>query len=187
MKNLIVLILFSLLLQNCVTFDKKLVNPVLVNKTNINDLNGRYEMFSSSDDTIRIKQKLTQSFLNEMQINISKRDTILDSLKNYEFAIEVINNKKIKLSFFEDGNRFKSMFLKGKLKKDGYFHIKNKVKTWGIPYLVGALHINKKRLSVSKKGDLIFDSSHHRSGAFLLFVFLDGNNWRYRNIYRMKE
>jgi hypothetical protein len=112
----------------------------------------------------------------------------LDSLKTYEFELKVIDQKSINFKFIENGKVFTEKNLKGKLKKDGYFYLKNKnVEFWGIPYLAGAIHINKSRLSKTKEGNLIFDLAHHQSGAFFLVVFLDGTNWKYRKTYKRNK
>jgi hypothetical protein len=49
--------------------------------------------------------------------------------------------------------------------------------------LAGALHVNKIRFSTTTNGNLIFNLTHHQSGAFFLFVFPGAANWDYRNTY----
>ena len=179
------IIVFILILQSCASFQKKLSNPYLLNEKKLTTLNGTYDALNIEADTISKINWSYTSFFNEMDRKSFNPSIKLDTLKHYKFELKVLSNKRIKVRYLENNNKIGEKIIKGRLKKDGYFYLKNRnIKFWGIPYLAGALHINKTRFSKTNKGNLIFDLAHHQSGAFLLFIFPGGANWDYRNTYK---
>ncbi|RZS90618.1 hypothetical protein [Aquimarina brevivitae] len=187
MKKIIIgllIVVSSLLIQGCASFPKNRSNPYILNEKRLNVLNGVYKAIHSEADTIGKIHWSYISFFNEIDRKIFNPSIKLDTLKKYTFELEVLNTKRIKICYLENDDKIGEEVIKGKVKNDGYFYLKNKnVKFFGIPYLAGALHINKTRLSKADNGDLVFDLVHHRSGAVLLIMFLGGSNWNYRNIY----
>jgi len=184
----IVIIVSFLILQSCASFQKNAINPKLLTEKNITELNGKYNIIDIEADSIRKKNWASNNFFTELESKIFFKPTKLDTLKTYQFELKVLSKKRIQINYLENDKIFKERIVKGKLKKDGYFYLKNKnVKLWGVPYLAGAIHINKTRISKTKKGNLIFDLTHHQSGAFFFFVFPGGANWEYRNTYQKTE
>ena len=109
-------------------------------------------------------------------------------MKTYSFDLKVLNPKKLKVSYLENGEIFRERILKTKLKKDGYLYLKNKnVGFLLVPYIAGAIDIKRTRLTKSENGNIVFDVVNHRSGAFLIVVFLDGRTWKYRQEYQQIE
>lgn len=177
-----------LFFQSCASFQKSVSNPVHLNKKNISELNGKYKISHIEADSIQKKHWTNNNFFREIERKTLKDALRLDSLKTYEFELKAIDQKSVNFKFIKNGKVFKEKTLKGKFKKDGYFYLKNRnVEFLGIPYLAGAIHINKSRLSKTKEGNLIFDLTHHQSGAFFLVVFLDGTSWKYRKTYERKK
>lgn len=188
LKIKIALYIGVLIFQSCASFQKNVANPTLLNEKNITELNGKYKILNIEADSIQKKYWTHNNFFREIDSKKLKNTLKLDNLKTYEFELKVIDNKSINFKFLENGKVFKEIPLKGKLKKDGYFYLKNKnLSFWGVPYLAGSIHINKSRLSKTKEGNLIFDLARHQSGAFFLVVFLDGTTWKYRKTYERNQ
>ena len=151
---------------------------------NITELNGKYKIINIEADSIKKKDWAYNNFYRTLDSKLSLQPTKLDTLKTYQFELKVLNKNRIQINYLENDKTFRERIIRGKLKKDGYFYLKNKnIRFWGIPYLAGAIHINKIRLSKTDSRNLIFDLTHHQSGAFFLFVFPGAANWKYRNTY----
>ncbi len=177
-----------MIIQSCASFQENVINPNLLTEKNISELNGKYKILNIEADSIKNKYWASNNFFTELESKISPISDKLDYLKTYHFEINVLSKKRIQINYIENDKIYRKRVIKGKLKKDGYFYLKNKnVKLWGIPYLAGAIHINKTRISKTDNGNLIFDLTHHQSGAFLLLVFPGGANWEYRNTYERTE
>ncbi|WP_452233022.1 hypothetical protein [Lacinutrix sp. MEBiC02595] len=192
MKRIIYFLIPILILQSCATFDKNLTNLSPLKKSNLSELDGLYEIAQIDYDTVfkKFKQQMWtgNNFLEEIDRKLIKDTLHLDSLKTYKFGLKMINEKKIKISYIENNKVFRERILKTRLKKDGYLYLKNKNTGFLlIPYLAGAIDIKRTRLSKSENGNLIFDYSNHRSGAFLIIAFLDGTTWKNRLEYKKIE
>lgn len=186
------ILILVILFQSCASFDKELINPNLLNEQTINQLNGQYGIVPIKFDSISKKEKKQiwtyNNFLAEIDRKLLKDTLKIDSLKTYSFDLKVLNLKKIKVSYLVNGKIFRERILKTKLKKDGFLYLKNKnVGFLLVPYIAGAIDIKRTRLTKSENGNLVFDISNHRSGAFLILVFLDGRTWKYRQEYEQIE
>jgi hypothetical protein len=192
MRNLIYFLIAFSLLQSCASFDKDLTNPPPLNEKNLSDLNGVYEIKQIDYDTVfkKFDQQMWtgNNFLKEIDRKLIKDTLHLDSLKSYKFGLKVLNKRNIKISYIENDTVFRERILKAKLKKDGYLYLKNKnIGFLLVPYIAGGIDIKRTRLSKSKNRNLVFDYSHHRSGAFLIIAFLDGRTWKNRLEYKRIE
>ncbi|MFC0605863.1 hypothetical protein [Winogradskyella pulchriflava] len=192
MRNLIYFLTTLLLFQSCASFDNDLTNPYPLNESNLSELDGIYEIKQVDYDTVfkKFNQQMWtgNNFLEEIDRKLIKDTLHLDSLKNYKFGLKVLNKKKIRISYIENDTIFRERMLKAKLKKDGFLYLKNKNTGFLlVPYIAGAIDIKRTRLSKSEDGNLIFDYSHHRSGAFLIIAFLDGRTWKNRLEYKRIE
>lgn len=189
MKNLFFYLIIFLLLQSCASFDKDLTNPYPLNERNLSELDGIYEIRQVDYDTVFKKfnrQMWTgNNFLKEIDRKLIKDTLHLDSLKNYKFGLKVLNKKKVRISYIENDTIFRERTLKAKLKKDGFLYLKNKNTGFIlVPYIAGAIDIKRTRFGKSEDGNLIFDYSNHRSGAFLIIGFLDGRTLKNRLEYK---
>lgn len=192
MKRFILLIITSILIflfQQC-SFKKDLTNPQPLNKKNLSEINGHYEIVESDFDSLQGKRQIwtSNNFLKEIDRKLLKDTLKLDSTKNYYFDLEVIDSKNLRINYIEEDKIIRTRTLKTKLKKDGYLYLKNKnIGFWLVPYVAGALDIKKSRLTRSATGNLLFDVVNHRSGAFLIIAFLDGRTWKYRDEYKRSK
>lgn len=179
----------SLLLQSCASFDKNVMNSYKLDKSNVEELNGLYEIVQIDYDSVYKKYNknlwVRNNFYKQIDRKLLKDTLHLDSLKSYKFGLEIIKENKIKVSYIENDTVFRERILKTKLKKDGYLYLKNKnTKCILVPFIAGALDVNKIRLGKNINGNLIFDYSNNRSGAFLFIIFLDSRTRKERLEYK---
>ncbi|MGL5234662.1 MAG: hypothetical protein ACRC8Z_07905 [Empedobacter falsenii] len=90
----------------------------------------------------------------------------------------------MKLIYIENETILRERLIKTKLTKDGFLYLKNKnFQPLLIPYIAGAIDINKIRFGLDTNNNLILDVANHTSGAILLIAFLDGRTNKYRLTY----
>lgn len=188
MKHIFSCVLLVIGMQSCVTFERKEQNPYMLNKENVKELSGSYQISQVNADSIFKKYpkntRLYNNFLTEIDRKLLKDTLKLDSNSTYRFDLDIINDKQAKISYIENGKTIRVRNIRVKLKKDGYLYLKNKnVGFVIIPYLAGAIDIKKTRMTKTTNGNLIFDVVNHRSGAFMIIAFLDGRTWKYRQEY----
>ncbi len=185
---LITIIISTLYFQSCASFKKNLINQNPLTEKTLTDLNGKYGISNSKADSVSNNYWVYNNFLTEIDRKLLKDTLQFDTLKTYHVELKVLNKKKLKISYLENSIIFRERIIKTKLKSDGYLYLKNKnVGFLFVPYIAGAIDIKKTRLTTSKNGNLIFDIANHRSGAFLIFIFLDGQTRKYRYEYNKLE
>lgn len=175
-------------MQSCITFDREVENPYLLNKQNLKELNGSYQIFQINADSLFQKYPSQTRFYNNFLTEIDRKllkDTLrLDTNSRYLFNLEVITDRQIKVNYVQNGNIIRTREFKTKLKKDGYLYLKNKNTGFvAVPYVAGAIDVKKTRMTKNQNGNLVFDVVNHRSGAFMVIAFLDGRTWKYRQEY----
>lgn len=176
--------LFIAIFSSC-SFQRNLINPSRLSANTLTTLNGTYEIKNTNADSITKKYWMYNNFLTEIDRKILSDTLKIDSLKSYSFNLTILSPKSCKINYVENNKVIRERIIKTKLKRDGYLYLKNKnVALIFIPYLAGAIDIKKARFSKTQEGNLIFDVASHRSGAFLLIMFLDGRTWKYRNEYK---
>lgn len=189
MKKILLLLIVVTCLTNCAVYDKNLNNTNPLDKENIHQLNGQYHITEIGIDSVNQvyhSQMWTENnFLKEIDRKLLKDTLQLDSMKKYTVALKIINEKKLKITYLENDIVFRERFLKIKLKKDGYLHLKNKnIGFVLVPYIFGAVDVKRTRLTLDKDENLVFDVYNHRSGAIGGVGFLSGNTQRYRRLYQ---
>lgn len=188
--RLITAILLSLIMLSCATFSSEFQNGGNLDITNVNSINGKYEIVPMQVDTTKrrhISGRLNYNLIQEFERNPFSPVYVNydeDSTK-YLVEFEIKNSKDIEIKFLKNDQVYNSKIIKYKLKKDGFLYLKNdNTKLWGVPYLFGAMDINKNRISVNEKSNLVLDVANFRGGAMLLIAFLDGGRTYYRKIIR---
>ena len=185
-------ILLILMMNSCATFSSELKNNGMLNNSNINLINGRYEILPIEIDTTnltfvsgRLNYNLIQEFeRNPFDPTIFKSD---DSVK-YTVELEIKNSKEFEISFLTNDKVSNSKIIEYQLKEDGFLYLDNdNFKIWGIPYLFGSMDLNKKRISIDNESNLILDVANFRGGAILLIIFVDGGRTSYRKIIKKVE
>jgi len=181
------ILILVILFQSCASFDKELINPKPLNKENLTELNGRYEIVRQGFDSISKEYKhqiwIYNNFVKEIDRKLIKDTLKIDSLKTYAFDLKVLSTKEIKIDYLEDGKVFKERILKTKLKKDGYLYLKNKnLQLMLVPVILGGIDLKKTRFTKSENGNLVFDVANFRYAAALIFIG-DTKTWKYRQEY----
>ena len=178
-------------MHSCATFSSELQNKGMLNNSNINLINGRYEIVPIEIDTTNltfISGRLNYNLIQEFERNpfnsaIFKND---DSVK-YVVELEIKNTKELEFRFLTNDQVSNSKIIEYQLKEDGFLYLDNdNTKIWGIPYLFGAMDINKNRISIDES-NLILDVANFRGGAMLLIMFIDGGRTSYRKIIKKIE
>lgn len=186
LKNLFFLFL-CVAISSC-SFRRDLINSSPLRENNLHQLNGVYDVRDEDADSVSKRYWMRNNFLTEIDRKILADTLKIDSLKSYAFKLSILSKKKMQISYIENNRVIRERYIKTKLKKDGYLYLKNKNLAFiFIPYLAGAIDIKKTRLSKSTTGELVFDIVSHRSGAFMLIIFLDGRTWHYRHSYKLKN
>ena len=185
----------------CASFSKKAFEAEFQNleKENISKLEGSYAL----NPIMKYKDKVPEE--------VKSNETLPDSLvtnnayqfmvtPNYSYKKNLYrrsenHNRSINLKFqtanllsvkvYEDNTVIKDTILSGKYKK-GMFYLDNKYsKSSGIPYLLGGVNNNKRRIGLTKNGNLLVNEAHSDNGAFL-FLFWAGTDYNLTYEYQKK-
>ncbi|MGV0923991.1 hypothetical protein [Empedobacter tilapiae] len=184
MKLALLLSSIFLLFNGCLSFKEVDSQKNNLDVTNIKKLNGNYQIIQINNDSIYKKQRVYSNLFQQLDRKLIKDTLHIDSLKTYSLKIDILSKKKMKLLYLENGTLFRERVIKTKLKKDGFLYLKNKnFQPLLIPYIAGAIDINKIRFGLDTNNNLILDVANHTSGAILLIAFLDGRTNKYRLTY----
>ena len=152
-------------------------------------LNGQYtfrpQIDSSIDLTYIERHYANEKFYraNKLRGRGSWDTTLIDNVDKYSLKINVLNTETIEISYLQDSTIFRQLKFKYKLTSNGFLLIKNRnVRVLGIPYILGAIDIKKRRLSLDN-GDLVIDEVYHSSGGTLV-IFSDSKTWTSRDKYQ---
>jgi len=175
-RGAIILIFLALFTTSCGTF-KESVNSgseIELNTDNLNLFNGKYKRLSntylSSTTHYNDFNDLFKCFFlwkgkNLMNTNTIEKDFV---------ELEVIDEKRIKVSFIMNGKIEKSKILKGKLIENTFvFNARD--------FLMPLLLINygerhRTRISLSQNGSLNLDAFQIALANFLIFPWTSGDN-----------
>lgn len=183
---LLVMVFFTLV--SCSTFQKNLENPTKLTKENVAQLDGMYTVVPTEKDTINTNGPSAifryGNLISELDRKLLKDTLRFDSTKKYTAQLKVQSPKLLQIKYFEDGKVYRTRNIKTRITNDGYLLLKNKnIGFVLVPFICGAIDINRTRITVDKEGDLLFDVANTRAGAALLIVFADGRTQKYRNSY----
>jgi len=181
---------------SCATFPKNIANQYIINKENVNSLNGKYslnEMYRSSltDSTSfsfsNSDVGFNHTFFDEIDSRMFAKRIEIDSLKSYYFVLKVLNSKNIEIIYLENESSIRRQTIKYNL-KDGYVYLKNRnFKIKGIPYLIGDFGIKKIRVTLNKEKNLLLETSEFSSGGVALLMVHPVGKLKYQKIYERKE
>lgn len=120
----------------------------------------------------------TGSFIKRKKDSIFKADDLL------QVEILVVNEQEIILDLKRNHHSYKREHLRGKL-NEGMFELESdKPEISGIPYFLGSYAKYRRRIGISKSGDLIINEAYNDGGA-ILFIF--GHNNSGNRSYRYKR
>lgn len=195
--RVIFLIFLTLHLSSCgASFKKRHFKHDLqkLNQKNYQLLDGTYSVNPKSvyhsksknffSDSIFRKMNTYNLFVNE-PIKFSKLDTIEFINSNKKFALRFISSEQIEIIYLINDVIKSREIINGKIKRNGLFYLDNKYfESKGIPYLWGGIDVKKRRIGLSKSGNLIFNGAYCREGA-LLFLFAAGTS--YNTVYEIEK
>ena len=192
MKKIINIILISTILIGCkstATFSNYDTNKEYkkLTETSLHELNGVYKhyahkrLFNDTYPKINSKKYLRMhtSILNQVKNKnyylARAYDTISkNQVNNYYVKIKIINTNKIEILFCENSKVLRSLNANGKL-INGIFNLDNDTSEYhGTPWIAGGGSSSKRRIGISKNGNLIVNDVSRDYGAFL-FVFFGGD------------
>ena len=184
-KNIFFLIAIALSVQSCAMFSKKRFrkDSEYLTENNIKKLSGNYtfhpvKRISNSgskkpNDTIPdslVKNNAYDFMLHTDYKSSKKFDSIRNSKNDYVLNLELENPNRLRIKILENTNVIKDTFLSGKYRK-GMFYLDNKyLKCHGVPYLFGGCSNNKRRIGLTKNGNLLINEAVSNEGAFLIII-----------------
>ena len=162
------MLLFSIsLLVSCATLEKNVSNPqgVPLTAENLHLLNGTYKR--NPVNSPNISKGYDQSNLFRCFYLKPDRYGWTDSLQNDFVKIEVIQDKKVKITLLRNGHVEKSKALKGKLVQNTFEFNK---RFFLIPLLfINFAETRKTRVELLQNGNLLIDTSYQAIANFLIF------------------
>lgn len=185
--------------QSCAMFSKKgfRKDSEYLTENNIGKLNGNYTFnpikkiskSESKKSNYEIPDSLLYVNAYDYMLNTNfrlslKNDSIRNSKNDYTLNLELENLNRLRIKILENTTVIKDTFLSGKYKK-GMFYLDNKyLKCHGVPYLFGGCSNNKRRIGLTKNGNLLINEAVSNDGAFLI-VFAAG--YSYNSTYEYKR
>ena len=183
--NFIIIIFFVFAFSNCATFSKKGFRKEIAKlKTeNILELNGNYSFnpikrfynLGKPETTDNIPDSLRHNngyaFLLNRTINKNdKFDSISKTKNDFYLNLSIENNNMLKVKVLKNSKIIKDTTLTGKY-RNRMFYLDNKfLDCNGIPYLFGGCRNNKRRIGLTKNGNLLINEAVSNEGAFLLII-----------------
>ena len=88
----------------------------------------------------------------------------------YQITLNLENKNSLRIKVFENSLVIKDTLLAGKYKK-GMFYLDNTfLECRGIPYLFGGCTHSKRRVGLTKSGNLLVNEAVDSSGALLIII-----------------
>lgn len=184
--------------SSCATFSEKGFRKEVekLKIENISKLNGnysfnpikRYYSHGKPEPRDNIADSLRSNnayifLLNQPSNKYIKFDSISKIKNNFQLNLTVENNI-LKVKVLENLVVIKDTTLTGKY-KNGMFYLDNKfLDCNGIPYLFGGCRNNKRRIGLTKNGNLIINEAVNNEGALLLII---GAGYSHNMTYEYKR
>jgi hypothetical protein len=103
-----------------------------------------------------------------------------------EIEIEVLSERKIKVSFIKNGEMLKSKIYKGKfINNYNYFSINQRNSFCGIPLLIYAYKEHKVDIGLTSDGYLAIYLSNYTFGG--IFLFMGQSTYAYEVLFKKLE
>lgn len=180
------LILLSVPLYGCVSFSKKVFRKEMVNieENNLYEINGYYsvnpikEYYSLNKDEPDRKVPDSSMRINGYYFltgeNYTKQhefDSLNKNNNTYFLGLNLENKERLSVKLIENSHIIRDTIFNGRY-KNGMFYIDNEyLNCDGIPYLFGGCTNNKRRIGLTKKGNLLINEAVSNDGALLLFFW----------------
>ncbi|WP_435261881.1 hypothetical protein [Tenacibaculum sp. nBUS_03] len=198
--NIIILTVFSFTILSCASFSKKRFRKEVVNleKTELKKLTGNYSLnpirryysLGKEKPNGKIPDILEKNNGYYFLTNDSYDKKIkFDSLKNirndYCLGLNLEKINKLRIKLLENSKIINDTLFSGKY-KNGMFYLDNKyLDCNGVPFLFGGCRNNKRRIGLTKNGNLLINEAVSNEGALLL-IFGAGYSYNVTYEYERK-
>jgi hypothetical protein len=196
--NFIIIIFLVFAFSSCATFSKKRFRKEVqkLKIENISKLSGNYsfnpikkyyslgkpEVTDNITDSLR-NNNAYMFLLNQSLNKHIKFDSISKTKNNFQLNLAIENNI-LKVKVLAGSAVIKDTTLTGKY-RNGMFYLDNKfLECNGIPYFFGGCRNNKRRVGLTKNGNLIINEAVNNEGALLLII---GAGYSYNLTYEYKR
>lgn len=197
--NIIILIVLSFTIFSCASFTKKRFRNEIVNleKNELNKLTGNYSLnpirryysLGKENPNDKIPDSLKRNngyyFLtNESYEKKSEFDSLRKNESKYLLSLNLENQNKLRVELLEDSKVITDTIFEGK-HKNGMFYLDNKyLDCNGVPFLFGGCRNNKRRIGLTKNGNLLINEAVSNEGALLLII---GAGYSYNVTYEYER
>lgn len=185
-RVLVVFMLFSLWGQSCTTFKRDFDEhrSSMVGKP-LNGLDGIYAIRPMEVHFFK-KSVMTPTRL----LHVLDREKPFWEVKHHESSLVdqvqlkvVEEEKRLYVTFLAHGEFYKAYRLKYRDKGDGYLYLKNRnVALAGIPFYMGLIDVNKVRMTIDDKRNLIVEVNRF-SGGGIGFIISDWGRSKFWKTY----
>ncbi|MDT7833100.1 hypothetical protein RQM59_11955 [Flavobacteriaceae bacterium S356] len=194
--NIIILTVLSFTIFGCASFTKKRFRNEVVNleKVELSKLTGNYSLNpirryyslgkEGANDKISDSLKKNNGYYFLTNERKSEFDSLKKSESEYLLSLNLKNASKLKVELLENSKVIADTIFEGK-HKNGMFYIENKyLDCNGIPFLFGGCRNNKRRIGLTKNGNLLINEAVSNEGALL---FIIGSGYSYNLTYEYKR
>lgn len=186
-----------MIMFSCATFSKNGFRKKVdkLEETDITKINGDYSFYplkkyirdKSPNNDIPDSLRSNNAYDFLMNENYQKRkefDSLRKPENKYQVRLNLIDKKNLKIEVLENLVKIKDTLLTGKYKK-GMFYLDNKfLECHGVPYILGGCNNNKRRIGLTKNGNLLVNEAIDNSGALLLII---GAGYSYNITYEYER
>lgn len=182
----------------CASYSKKNIRKDLDNleKIDISRLEGNYFINPTKEyynygktqndnkpDSLK-NNNAYQFILNTDFRKINIKDSVGNENDKLSLNLKFKNKNLLSIKVYRDSQIVRDTILYGKYKK-GMFYLDNKfLDCNGVPYLFGGCRNNKRRIGLTKKGNLLVNEAVSNEGAILLII---GAGYSYNLTYEYQR
>jgi len=148
----------------------------ILNKNNLNSLNGEYKNVQILPDQALYSYEDYQRTLWQ-QFNYLQNEQ-LKNTEYYKVILTVINEKRIKVGYYLKEKLIDERIIKGKI-NNGYFLSRRKIKAKGIPFIYFKYSETQFQIGINENGDLIVDRFLGQCGMIFILHACPVENFHY--------
>jgi hypothetical protein len=195
----IILTVISFTIIGCASYNKRKFRKDIANikKGELNKLTGHYSLNpirryfglekkdSNDNNPDSLKNNNGYFFLtNKSYEEKEEFDSLIKSENKYQLSLKIESKSKLRVELLENSKVITDTIFEGKL-KNGMFYVKNKyLECEGIPFLFGGCENNKRRIGLTKIGNLLINEAVSNEGAIFLII---GAGYRYNITYEYQR
>lgn len=182
--NVLTVLILSMIMFSCATFSKKGFRKEVdkLEETNLTMLNGNYSFYpikryigndKKQNDSVPNSLRYNNAYdflINENYQKSREFDSLRMKDNEYQITLNLENKNSLRIKVFENSLVIKDTLLAGKYKKGMFFLDNTFLECRGIPYLFGGCTHNKRRLGLTKSGNLLVNEAVDSSGALLIII-----------------